>query len=198
MHMAGWEFQVFAPDIDEQILNGEAPDHYVRRLAEAKALTAAGRAAPGDLVLAADTTVALDGEILAKPSGAQEAGDMLLRLRGRVHQVYTGVAVVRAGEPRPFSEVIRTEVEMRSYDRQELLDYVASGDPLDKAGAYAIQNQKFHPVKQITGCYTNVVGLPLCSAARLLQLAGANLPNRIPSGCLETPAPIFCSLSLVP
>lgn len=126
------------------------------------------------MVVAADTTVAdLEGlsgaEILGKPADAQDARRMLVRLRGRVHHVYTALAVYRRADEKLLSELCTTGVKMRNYSDAEIEEYIASGDPLDKAGAYAIQNSAFHPVEQWDGCYANVVGLPLCSLTRLLE-----------------------------
>lgn len=180
---AGWDFTVDPAEIDEDILPGEEASIYVRRLAESKALAVAGRRSPGEIVLAADTTVAVDGEILAKPAGPDDAASMLARLRGRRHEVHTGVAVVRVADGALFSTLVTTGVEMRRYTEEEVQAYIASGDPLDKAGAYAIQNQDFHPVEQIQGCYTNVVGLPLCAAAGLLTGAGARIEDPLPPAC---------------
>lgn len=188
LRQGGWEFRVVPVEIDEQHISGEAPEVYVRRLAEEKAQAAAARmrAEPSSLVVvAADTTVAQDGVILGKPEGPAEATAMLGRLCGRVHQVHTGVSVFNLRDRRQVSDVCTTDVRMRLYTAQEVADYVASGDPLDKAGAYAIQNADFHPVESIQGCYTNVVGLPLCCLQRLLAQVGADNPNQLPRVCRE-------------
>lgn len=183
MKAAGWAFTVDPAQIDEGVLPGESAKNYVRRLAESKGLSTAGRRSPGEFVLAADTTVAIDGEILAKPLDAADAASMLSRLRGRRHEVHTGVAVLRVEDGALFSTLVTTRVDMRCYTPEEMQDYIASGDPLDKAGAYAIQHQGFHPVDQLEGCYSNVVGLPLCAAARLLADAGAPQVDSLPAEC---------------
>lgn len=123
-------------------------------------------------VVGADTTVLLDGRVLGKPTDPQEAADMLRNLRGRQHIVVTGVALakpVTLGEPDDLhSTSIATRVTMRTYSEEEIAAYVATGDPMDKAGAYAVQHGDFRPVSRIVGCYTAVVGLPLCALAALV------------------------------
>ena len=189
----GVPFRVVVADIDEQPRPGEAPEALVERLARSKALTVDAReaAAPGGqggqgaaerdrperdrperdrperIVLAADTVVVLDGAILNKPADAVEARTMLSALRGRPHRVLTGLALARGGEV-AWSSVAETVVTMRAYADDEVTAYIASGRPLDKAGAYGIQDADFRPVERIDGCYTNVVGLPLCEVRRAL------------------------------
>ena len=175
--LAGYRFVPSPVDIDETPLPGEPPQTYVLRLAREKA-AAAYRLwrAPGSsngsvMILAADTTVALDGVILGKPADALEAVDMLRRLRGRAHQGYTGLALITpAGQT--LTRVCATRVFMRDYTGAEIDAYVASGDPFDKAGAYAIQNVEFHPVDRLEGCYANIMGLPVCTLEDLLREAG--------------------------
>lgn len=143
---------------------------------------------PGRIVIGADTIVYLDGKALPKPKDEAEAREMLQRLRNREHLVITGLAVV--DEERQTCHVT-TKVRMRAYSDEEIDAYVASGDPLDKAGAYAIQNESFHPVASIEGCYQNVVGLPLCALARMLRRVGVELPpipeSALPSECCICP-----------
>ena len=175
--LAGWDFETRPADIDESLLPEEAPSSYVLRLAEGKARAAGSLARPGQLVLAADTTVANGNIILGKPASAQEAFDMLVSLRGRDHFVYTAVAVFDPTSGRLRSDLGGTRVWMRDYSDAEIEAYVESGDPFDKAGAYAIQNADFHPVERIEGCYPCVVGLPLCRVNALLG-AFELLPGR--------------------
>ncbi|SRR5581483_824972 len=154
--------------VDETPRTGERPADLAVRLAEAKARAAQ----PGThWVLAADTVVILDDQALGKPRDAAEAVSMLQRLRDRTHEVATGVCLLVPGS-RPRLAVVRTHVQMRPYSDAEIRAYVASGAPLDKAGAYGIQDAGFSPVRAIRGCYTNVVGLPLCAVADLLRDAG--------------------------
>jgi nucleoside triphosphate pyrophosphatase len=174
--LGGWDFIVSPAAIDETPFDAEAPEGYVARLAEGKVRTAARQAPLDALVLAADTTVAIPictagynaAQILGKPHDAQEAEQMLRALRGRLHRVYTGLAVLRVADGRMMQEACMSEVVMRDYSDEEMRTYIASGDPLDKAGAYAIQHAGFHPVEKLAGCYANVMGLPVCHLARLL------------------------------
>jgi septum formation protein len=178
--LLGWEFSIQAADLDESRLPGEAPAAYVLRLARAKAL--ACRGCEG-VVVAADTAV-VDGEsILGKPREAAEAKRMLRQLRGHTHQVFTGIAVLLPADGNPLSDLCVTDVPMRAYSDMEMEAYIASGDPLDKAGAYAIQHAGFNPVESLSGCFASVMGLPLCHLSRLLRGLGANPPADVPARC---------------
>jgi len=128
------------------------------------------------IVITADTTVLLDGAILGKPRDAAHARELLLSLRDRWHRVITGVAVsaIVDGQPLIRSASCTTPVLMRPYSEEEIAAYIASGDPLDKAGAYGIQHPGFQPTAQIHGCYLNVVGLPLCTLVNLLAAFGVH------------------------
>lgn len=156
--------------IDESQLDGEDPVAYVRRLALEKAQVVAHEF-PDDAVLAADTTVVLGGEVLGKPDNTREAGAMLRALAGRVHQVHTGVAVCVGGNANVHVET--TAVTFTEIDENELEAYLATGDSLDKAGAYGIQGYAARWISRIEGDYFNVVGLPLAATVRLLREAGA-------------------------
>lgn len=169
--LAGWPYRIQPAEVDETPLPGEPAEAYVLRLAESKARAAAASAEDG-LVLAADTTVVDAGAILGKPNDADQARAMLRQLRGRTHQVLTALAVLQGCSDRLLTDVCATDVPMRAYTEAEIEAYVASGDPLDKAGAYAIQHTGFHPVASLAGCYANVVGLPLCHLARTLRKLG--------------------------
>ena len=171
----GIPFSVYPPDVDETLHPGESPNFAVIRLASAKADVIAARF-PTAIILAADTLV-VDPPItiFGKPPNRSAALEMLLRLRGRTHQVITAVALCHPGEPE--LTVLTTTVRMREYSDAEIEAYVASGDPLDKAGGYAIQYQDFRPVAAIEGCYTNVVGLPLCCTSLMLRDLGLQ-PDR--------------------
>jgi septum formation protein len=127
------------------------------------------------VIVGADSVVVLDGRALGKPRDAADAGRMLAELRGRPHEVISGVALVAAEGC--HRGAVRTRVEMRPYADEEIERYVASGRPLDKAGAYAIQDRAFGPVERIDGCYLNVVGLPLCEVSRGLRALGWPLPD---------------------
>lgn len=171
----GVRFVVAPADIDETELAGEDPLTYVLRLAIGKASAAAGQAgiAAGDMVIAADTTVDVDGEILAKPVDDHDARRMLGLLSGRTHTVHTGVAV-RIGA-RTEAEVATTAVTMVDVDEARLQWYLATGEPFGKAGAYAIQGAGSVLVERIEGSVTNVVGLPLTLLDRLLARFGTSL-----------------------
>ena len=158
---AGFEFDVQPSEIEEFPLPGEAPEEYARRLAQDKALSVAARSAPGSIVLGADTVVAIDGEILEKPAGAPDAARMLRTLSGHTHRVITGICLVRAPENVLACTHETTAVTFRYLSEEEIESYVASGEPFDKAGGYAIQGLASRFVTRIEGCYFNVVGLPI-------------------------------------
>lgn len=172
LEQLGLVFDVVAPDVDESVLAGEEATLYVRRLAEAKA---SGVDAPGDaLVIAADTTVDLGGDILGKPADAEEARRMLRRLSGRTHRVHTGVAVRLGGQIRV--DVATTFVTMTALTPAAIDWYVGTGEPLDKAGAYALQGSAAVFVERVRGSVSNVVGLPLHTLVRLAGELGVRLP----------------------
>jgi septum formation protein len=194
----GWQASVRPADIDEDELPGETPADYVLRLAAEKCAVVARQVPPAALILAADTTVVLGegaaARILAKPADPAEARAMLTALRAGEHRVLTGVAAARGGAAAPLLDLVETRVTMRPYTDAEIDTYIASGDPFDKAGGYAIQHRAFHPVAALTGCYTNIVGLPLCRAVRLLRQLGAEPPpNFAAYPCLSDPEPAVCS-----
>jgi len=162
---AGIPFVVRAADIDETPLRGELPRDYVLRMAEEKARAIPAEAS--EMVLAADTTVVLGTEILGKPLDADDAARMLRALAGHRHEVLTGVCILR-GDGRMALEVASTAVWFSAMSAGEIGEYVASGEPLDKAGAYAIQGIASRWVERIEGSYGNVVGLPVALVYRLL------------------------------
>lgn len=162
---AGFVFEVRAADVDETLRVGETPVEYVRRLALEKARAVA--ALVGDaVVIGADTTVVLEGEVLGKPEDVADAERMLRRLSGRTHQVHTGIAVGHGEMWR--SHVETTDVTFREIEEEELGVYLASGDAMDKAGAYGIQGYAARWIPRIDGDYFNVVGLPVSAVVRLL------------------------------
>lgn len=167
----GVRFEVRPAQIDERPLSGEDPETTAKRVALAKAEAAASIGAKG-IVLGADTVVVLDGTVLGKPRDKDEALGMLRALRGRGHEVITGVALLNTENGRAYVAAVTTKVWMRDYSEKEMAAYVASGDPYDKAGGYAIQNTLLRPVRRIEGCYFNVVGLPLCEAIKGLIEVG--------------------------
>jgi len=155
---AGFEFSVQAAEIDEAVRPGEAPMAYVTRLAREKA-EAVFRGAAGELVV--------DGEILGKPRDAEDAARMLRMLAGRTHAVMTGVAVVRGERVEVAAEV--TMVEFLPMAEAEIAAYVATGEPMDKAGAYGIQGRAARWIPRIQGCYFNVVGLPVALVSAMIE-----------------------------
>jgi septum formation protein len=173
----GLSFEVSAADIDETPQQGERAQAYVLRLAREKARAVATRH-PGAWVLAADTTVALGDELLGKPRDAAEAREMLGRLSGRTHEVHTGVAL--AGPSGEHSTVVRTQVTFRSLSPGEIAWYAGTGEPLDKAGSYAVQGKGGFLVAAVDGSPTNVIGLPLGETLELLARAGLPLPWSVP------------------
>lgn len=192
--LTGLPVRFSAAGVDETPLPAENPADYVLRLAQSKARACASHAGAEEWVLAADTTVADGRQILGKPQDAAEAAAMLRQLRGRTHQVFTALAVLNPASGRLETDLCASSVPMRNYSDAEIETYVASGDPLDKAGAYAIQNGAFRPVAEFNGCYACVVGLPLCHLQRTLGRMNAIPAGDVPQACqrhLGYTCPIF-------
>ena len=164
----GIPFEISPADIDERLHQDEEPITHVKRLALEKAQKIASANNTDALILAADTIVVYKDRILGKPENKQHAREMLLALRGQVHQVATAVCLIPQ-ENIIFQDLCVSSVNMRAYSDDEILVYVDSGDPLDKAGAYAIQNKIFDPVAQFSGCFASVMGFPLCHIERNLR-----------------------------
>lgn len=190
--LLGYPFEIVVPDVDEDVHLGADPAAYVlltaRQKAEAVAAAlasdspagrrVAGRRVAGRrVIVAADTTVDLDGAIMAKPGDAAEAWAMLAALRGRTHQVHTGVCVADTTSGRRLAAVHSADVTMRNYSDEEIAAYIDTGDPFDKAGGYAIQHPAFRPAATLSGCYTAIMGLPLCGLVVMLRQLG--IPDRI-------------------
>ena len=152
-------------------LFGESPERYVSRMAVLKAKYAVDTIEDNQLVVGSDTSVVVNGKILGKPRNANHAWEMLTELKGITHTVITSIAVSNHhGEL--CSVTRRTLIHMRKYTDTEIDEYIATGDPMDKAGGYAIQNEVFQPVERVEGCYTSVVGLPLCALSNILFKKG--------------------------
>jgi septum formation protein len=187
----GLDFRIETADIDETPQDGEAPDELVARLARAKGAKVAARLLAQEddllkrewLVVSADTTVALEGENLGKPDSPPAATEMLRRLRNRVHQVHSSVCVTPLDGSEARWRVNTTQVVMRNYSDAELAAYVASGDPFDKAGAYALQHPEFAPVADLQGCGAGVVGLPLADLVALLGEFGLLIERPLAPVC---------------
>ncbi len=200
LSLGGWNFIVLTSEVDESILPDESPVSYVRRLSLGKAEDVlhclSSRNREGKLIIAADTAVVVQkqkinsitgfqAKILGKPLDRYEAESMLRHLRARQHEVFTALTVIRAVDEKVRTEVIKSIVTMRDFTDEEMLAYISSGDPLDKAGAYAIQHTGFHPVVNFQGCYANVMGLPICQLSRLLTQFEVSAETSIPEACQE-------------
>ena len=166
----------------------ESPRMYVQRLALLKAKHAISLTR-NDIVLGADTSVVVDNDILGKPEDAKEALRMLRQLRGRPHEVITGIALLDSATGLCSTTTKVSRVYMRNYSDREISAYINSGEPFDKAGAYAAQDRDFRPAKRIEGCYPNVIGLPVCEVLTLLDRIGVPTTFKrgwsIPPGCSE-------------
>ena len=176
-------YNVTASHVDESQQAGESPRDYVLRLAQEKALSVSQKADPTAIVIGADTAVIDEAEILGKPADREDAERMLKQLRGRTHQVYTGIAIHRVSDGKMLTELCVTDVPMRAYSDDEISAYVQTGDPMDKAGAYAIQYSQFQPVESMQGCYASVMGLPMCHVVRALRKLDISPAADVPLAC---------------
>lgn len=187
-------FTTTSADVDETPRRGEKPVDYVMRLAMEKAHTGERQASFGGVILAADTTVADGDEIIGKPMDNNDALRILRQLRNRTHIVHSAIVVGVPSRGLTEYELCSTHVKMRAYSEDEISAYLLTGDPLDKAGAYAIQNEQFNPVEKISGCFASVMGLPLCHVERALRRLGFGARKGVPYRCqkeLSYTCPIF-------
>jgi MAF protein len=184
LEKAGWRAMIRPVAIQEIPFVGEAPDAYARRLALEKAEKASSE--DKILILGADTIVIFENRILGKPQNEKDAVDMLKELQSKSHKVITAIALLDPMMKRSLVDICETDVPMRAYNEREIKDYIASGSPLDKAGAYGIQDEKFHPVEvgSMMGCYANVMGLPLCHLTWAMKKCGADTPPDISDRCM--------------
>jgi nucleoside triphosphate pyrophosphatase len=180
--LLGLPFVLKTVGIEEHAFVGEPPTEFVLRMSWAKAF-AINDVRPDELVISADTIVVLDGKVLGKPVDLEDATQMLRELRARPHSVYSAISVWHPASRRMVSELAASRVWMRDYTDHEITHYVASGDPLDKAGAYAIQHPLFDPVSRVEGCWLTVVGFPLCYLERALAQFGVVVPANVPGAC---------------
>ena len=164
-------FEIIADDSEEVAAPGLSPEQTVRRIALAKGKNVSRFCGPDDIIIAADTLVYLDGRPLGKPESPADAESMLRELSGRRHSVYTGVALLRGGEE--VTDVVKTDVFFREISSAEISNYVRSGEPMDKAGAYAAQGAGSVFIERIEGEFFNVMGLPLCRLSLMLREFGA-------------------------
>jgi septum formation protein len=182
LERAGLRFSVIPSEFDESSIPMSPPDDYVRSLATEKARDIAHRY-PDNWVIGADTIVVVENRVLGKPASSAEARDMLLRLSGRTHYVLTGFCVCRLSGAQLFAETVRTEVLFKELTSAEIDWYIQTGEPFDKAGAYAIQGIGTFLVRRINGSYTNVVGLPVCEVIEILireKVIGFDEPHPAP------------------
>jgi septum formation protein len=172
LRSAGLPFSVLSSAVDETPVPTESPQDLVRRLALAKAELVAARALGPAIVIAADTVVVLEGAILGKPRTSEDARQMLEKLSGRTHSVMTGVTLIRLPDVERREFIETTQVHFASLSNEEIVKYLSSGEPFDKAGAYAIQGLGGRFIPRIEGCYFNVVGLPLSRLCKELAELG--------------------------
>ncbi len=167
----GIEFEVCAADCEEKVIDGEKPYETVKRLSldKAKCVADALLNTTGALVLGADTVVSIDDKILGKPKDEEDAAEMLRTLSGETHTVYTGITVIDTENNKTVSEYEATDVTFRKLSECRIMNYIKTGEPMDKAGAYGIQKYGSLLVERINGDYFNVVGLPLCRLSKILS-----------------------------
>ena len=170
LRLLGTEFQIITENIDETMDASLPPQDEVRRVSACKAEAVLPLTAPGDIIISADTIVVLDGRVMGKPKSEEEAKQMLRALSGRTHRVMTGLTVRQ--DARVEAVTVITEVTFRDLSEREIAAYVAGGSPMDKAGAYGIQDTASAFVSSISGDYFNVMGLPVCTLTQLLRIFG--------------------------
>lgn len=195
-------FLVLPVSVDETPFPGEEPLDCVLRLAESKAATARELAIrmgfpAGQVIIASDTIVTKQGAIYGKPVDREDARRMLTELRGQTHQVLTAITLVTAQTGKRSTVHCATDVPIRNFTDTEMDDYIDTSDPLDKAGAYAIQHNGFHPVEKMDGCYASVMGLPLCHLVRELESFQLFIFDEIPVACqekLKYQCPVYSSI----
>lgn len=184
MTIAGYTFTTTSADIDETPLSNENPTDYTLRVSRLKAEAIRETVNNGAIIITSDTTVAHVNDLLGKPASDEEARETLQRLRGQPHHVYTAITILDTQTGKLWQDLAATELKMRDYTDAEIEAYIATGDPFDKAGSYAIQHPEFQPVAQLSGCYANVMGLPLCHLTRTLQKLGIQPTLDVPQACI--------------
>lgn len=185
MTVAGYIFTTTTADIDETPLPNEDPSDYTLRVSHLKAEAVRPTITNGALIISSDTTVALGNDLLGKPESTEDATLTLRRLRGQLHQVYTAITIWDTQTDEIYQDLAVTDLRMRDYSDTEIAAYIATGDPFDKAGSYAIQHKEFQPVTALIGCYANVVGLPLCHLTRTLRKLGIEPNLDVPQACIK-------------
>jgi septum formation protein len=202
LSLTGMSYIILPVQVDETPIPGEEPKACVLRLAKLKAKAAQQHTGSlgfpaGQLILAADTIVVNINSIYGKPVDDQDAHRMLMELRGHTHVVMTAISITGGRETKQSTVLSETDVPMRNYSEFEVDEYIKTGDPLDKAGAYAIQHDGFHPVESMAGCYASVMGLPLCHLVRELESFQVYLEEDIPAACqakLNYQCPVFSTI----
>lgn len=194
-------FLIISPDIREARERGESPEDYVVRISElkAQAVWRMVKSPEGSdwVIIAADTIVVDDDRILGKPVDEIQAVQMLTELRGRIHEVCSGLAVYDIARDEIRNTIVTSNVLMREYTDEEIRVYVSSGDPMDKAGAYAIQNHQFDPAPDFSECFANVMGLPICHLASLLHEMGYPVDSLVAERCQKSigyQCPVYSSI----
>jgi MAF protein len=183
IQLLGQPWQVIVADVDESSIDHPDPAVNVIQTAQLKAEAVSLLAPANAVIIAADTIVVLDNQVLGKPAGEEEARTMLRQLRGRNHQVFTGLTIINKASGQTVTDAAAIDVPMRDYSDQEIESYIATGDPLDKAGSYAIQHPGFQPVTDFSGCFAGVVGLPLCHLVRSLRKCDIAIEMDIAAVC---------------
>ena len=181
LRLLGIPFEKRPSNVDETHPEDVDAVAYVRQMAREKGLAVSHT--EGEWILSADTIVALDGQVVGKPADEEEAYEILRSLRARGHEVYTALCLHTKNGGKALESLCATDVFMRDYSDEELAEYIASDDYKDKAGGYAIQHKQFNPCTGVQGCYANVMGLPLCHLALLLESAGCKLEADVPQAC---------------
>lgn len=194
MALLGIEVSVESADIDETLRDHEPPADYAQRLSREKALTVSARH-PDAIVIAADTIVVHQGTILGKPRDEGEARTMLRALSGARHLALTGVTVHRGRAPKTLTDLCESRVTLRALSDEEIDRYIATGSPMDKAGGYAIQDDRFALAEQVVGCPANVMGLPMCHVLRHLSRLGVVLPESRPTACRIQFGGYYCAIA---
>jgi MAF protein len=197
IQLFGLPVETRAADVDESSVTDPDSAENARLTALIKAEAIAALVTEDAIIISCDTNVAIDGAILGKPRDSADARAMLRRLRGRTHQVHSGIVLIHTPSGTTISDVATVDVPMRAYSDAEIEAYIATGDPFDKAGAYAIQHPVFQPAVRIDNCYASVMGLPLCHLARALRRLNVVWPNDIAAECQASNAydcPVFESI----
>lgn len=183
--LTGWTSEIMPVEVDERPQHGEKPIGFVTRLAQEKGQKASLGVEEPHLLIAADTIVFEDGQILGKPTDSEDAKRILRVLGGRSHRVITALVVLDSDRGTTYEDLCETSVPMREFSSVEIDEYIATGSPMDKAGAYGIQDRDFHPVEteSMKGCYANVMGLPLCHLTRSMKRTGLQPISDVPVAC---------------